>query len=368
MFISELQKYNWDQIENEIKAKTENDVLRALNTEKANLEDFKALISPAAKPYLEQMASLSNKLTQKRFGKTTQLFIPLYLTNVCENLCVYCGFNHENKIKRIVLNKEQILKEVEVIKSYGFEHILLVTGEAPKVAGVDYLMEVIKLIKPYFSQISIEVQPMDQKDYEKLISVGLNSVYVYQETYHQQNYTKYHLKGKKSNFDYRLHTPDRLGKAGIHKIGLGTLIGLEEWRTDAFFTALHLSYLEKRYWQTKYCISLPRLRPHIGGFQANYPITDRELLQLICAYRIFNHELEISISVRESIKFRDNIVKLGVTNFSAGSKTEPGGYANNTEALEQFEVHDNRTPQEVAKMIQKSGYDPIWKDWDYCLQ
>jgi 2-iminoacetate synthase len=187
---------------------------------------------------------------------------------------------------------------------------------------------------------------------------------VYQETYHRDEYKKHHPKGKKSNFNYRLATQDRLGQAGIYKMGLGVLIGLEDWRTDSFFCALHLDYLEKTYWQTKYSISFPRLRPFSGGLEPKVEMTDRELVQLICAYRIFDEEVELSMSTRESEKFRDNILKLGITTFSAGSKTEPGGYANDEEALEQFEISDERSPKAVAEMIKKQGYEPVWKDWD----
>lgn len=367
-FSNIIDNYNWDRELNSIYSKKEADVLNALKNERRNLEDFKALISPAAKPFLEQMAGISNRLTLKRFGKTVQLFIPLYLSNYCENQCVYCGFNSRNRINRSVLSDEQIMKEVEILKSYGYEHLLLVTGEAPKRAGMDYFKHVFKLIKPYFSQISIEVQPLDHQDYEELITLGLNSVFVYQETYHKEKYQDYHLSGKKADFFYRLDTPDRLGMANIHKTGLGILIGLEDWRTDSFFTALHLSYLKKKYWQTKFSISFPRLRPHMGAFEPNVSMDDKELVQLICAYRLFDENLELSISVRENKEFRDNIFKLGITNMSAGSKTNPGGYASDSEALEQFEVHDGRTPAEIEKMIRESGYEAVWKDWDKFMQ
>jgi 2-iminoacetate synthase len=213
----------------------------------------------------------------------------------------------------------------------------------------------------------MEVQPLDQEDYEALIPLGLNTVLVYQETYHQEDYKKHHPKGKKSNFEYRLETPDRLGRAGIHKMGLGVLIGLEDWRTDCFFTALHLQYLEKTYWQTKYSLSFPRLRPFSGGLEPKVAMNDRELAQLICAYRIFDEEVELSLSTRESASFRDHIIKMGITSISAGSKTNPGGYAVAPESLEQFEISDERSPQEIANMIKNSGYEVVWKDWDQVL-
>jgi 2-iminoacetate synthase len=213
----------------------------------------------------------------------------------------------------------------------------------------------------------MEVQPLDLEDYQELTPYGLNTVLVYQETYHEEDYKKHHPKGKKSNFQYRLETPDRLGQAGIHKMGLGVLIGLEDWRTDSFFTALHLSYLEKRYWQSKYSISFPRLRPFSGGLEPKVVMNDRELVQLICAYRIFNQEIELSISTRESVSFRNNIIKLGITSISAGSKTNPGGYAVEQQSLEQFEISDERSAKEIAAMISSQGYEPVWKDWDLSL-
>ena len=357
--------YSWEAIKASIYSKTAKDVEHALKkTGKRTLEDFKALISPAAAPYLEQMATLSHHLTKKRFGNTIQMYIPMYLSNECQNICTYCGFSFDNKIPRRTLTDAEILKEVKIIKEMGYDHILLVTGEANHTVGVNYFERVIKLIKPYFSNISIEVQPLDEPEYSQLIKEGLNTVLVYQETYHQEDYKKHHPKGKKSNFDYRLETPDRLGRAGIHKMGLGVLIGLEDWRTDSFFTALHLDYLEKKYWQTKYSISFPRLRPFSGGLDPKVEMTDKELVQLICAYRIFDEEVELSMSTRESENFRNNIIKLGVTSISAGSKTDPGGYAATEGELEQFEISDERSPQQVAEMIRAQGYEPVWKDWD----
>ncbi len=222
----------------------------------------------------------------------------------------------------------------------------------------------IGLLRPHFSHIAMEVQPLDQGDYQTLADAGLNTVLVYQETYRQEDYKLHHPKGKKSNFYYRLETPDRLARAGIHKIGLGALIGLEDWRTDSFFTGLHLHYLEKTYWQTSYSISFPRLRPFSGGMPPKVEISDRELVQLICAFRIFNEAVELSISTRESEKFRDHIIRLGITSMSAGSKTNPGGYVVEPQSLEQFEISDERSPAVIASVIRKQGYEPVWKDWD----
>ncbi len=366
-FTEIFESYSWDETKQSIYAKNNTDVERALSSPKRTLEDFKALISPAAAPYLEQMAQLSQQLTLKRFGKTVQMYVPLYLSNECNNICTYCGFSYDNKVKRKTLSPMEIMQEVAVIKEMGYNHVLLVTGEANQTVHVDYFKKVLELIRPHFSHISMEVQPLDLEDYQQLTPYGLNTVLVYQETYHQEDYKKHHPKGKKSNFQYRLETPDRLGEAGIHKMGLGVLIGLEDWRTDCFYTALHLDYLEKNYWQTKYSISFPRLRPFSGGLEPKVEMTDRELVQLICAYRIFNEEVELSISTRESEKLRNNIIKLGITAISAGSKTNPGGYAVEPESLEQFEISDERSPAEIAAMITSQGYEPVWKDWDSSL-
>jgi 2-iminoacetate synthase len=359
-----FDQYSWNEVRQSIESKTVKDVETALVASRRTLEDFKALISPAAQPYLEQMAQLSHTLTQKRFGKTIQLFAPMYLSNECNNICTYCGFSYDHKIKRKTLSAAEILQEINVIKQHGFDHILLVTGEANQSVHIDYFMKAIHLIKPHFSNISFEVQPLEQDEYEQLQKAGVYSILVYQETYHQEKYNDYHPKGRKSNFYYRLETPDRIGRAGMHKIGLGVLLGLEDWRTDTFFCALHVDYLQKKYWQTKYSVSFPRIRPAEGVDASKYHITDKELVQLICAYRLFNQELEISISTREPKTFRDHLIKLGTTTMSAGSKTNPGGYSVDVESLEQFEIDDDRTPEQVAAVIAASGYEPVWKDWD----
>lgn len=367
-FYNEIQKYNWDKVSEQIYAKTALDVELALIKEKPDLNDFMALVSPAADPFLEQMAAKSKTLTQKRFGKTIQFYIPLYLSNSCANVCVYCGFNHKNKFERKILSASELLEEAKRIKALGFDHILLVTGEDNHKCGADYLNEMMAQIKDLFSLISIEVQPLKVDEYKKLTTQGLNTVYIYQETYNQVNYKSYHPSGKKSDYKYRIETPDRLGEAGVHKIGLGCLLGLEDWRVDSFFTALHLNYLEKKYWQTKYSISFPRLRPHAGQFEPNFAASQKDLAQLIFAYRIFNEQVELSLSTRESPKFRDNMIMLGATAYSAGSKTNPGGYSNENESLEQFSVHDDREPEQIEKVINEKGYEVVWKDWDNFMQ
>jgi 2-iminoacetate synthase len=363
-FKSVFQNYDWDTIQSKIHKTTTQEVERALAKNKRTLDDFIALISPAAQPYLEQMAQECHELTKKRFGKTIQMYAPMYLSNECQNICTYCGFSMDNKLKRKTLTDSEIALEVEALKKAGFDHVLLVTGEANYTVNIHYFLNAVTLIKNIFSNISVEIQPLSTEEYEQLHNAGVYSVLVYQETYHQEVYKKYHPKGKKSNFDFRLETPDRVGTAGIHKIGLGVLLGLEDWRTDSFFNALHLDYLQKTYWQTKYSVSFPRLRPAEGTVAPNFIMDDKDLTQLICAYRLWNEDLEISISTRENQKFRDNIIPIGITSMSAGSKTNPGGYVVDPQSLEQFEISDERSATEIAKIISNSGYEPVWKDWD----
>ncbi|WP_418641840.1 2-iminoacetate synthase ThiH [Vibrio chaetopteri] len=362
-FVQEHAKYNWDDIRLSIYAKSARDVERALSKPRLDLEDFKALISPAAEPYLEQMAQRSYALTRKRFGHTMSMYIPLYLSNLCANACTYCGFSMENRIKRKTLSTEEIERECDVIKQMGFDNILLVTGEHENKVGMKYFQQVLPEIKKHFSYLAMEVQPLDTQEYASLKQHGLDAVMVYQETYHRSTYAQHHLRGNKMDFNYRLETPDRLAQAGIDKIGIGSLIGLEEWRTDCFFVAAHLQYLESRYWKTRYSISFPRLRPCEGALQPKSVMTDKQLVQLICAYRLFNNEVELSLSTRESATFRDQVYPLGITSISAASKTQPGGYADDQEELEQFAISDERSAALVAESVKRVGMEPVWKDW-----
>ncbi|EGR1480042.1 2-iminoacetate synthase ThiH [Vibrio parahaemolyticus] len=367
-FYDRFQQLDWDDISMSIYAKTAQDVERALAKPKRDLEDFKALISPAAEPYLEQMAKISYSLTRKRFGNTMSLYIPLYLSNLCANACTYCGFSMENRIKRRTLNRDELEAEIGAIKRMKFDSVLLVTGEHETKVGMKYFREMVPIIKQRFNYLAMEVQPLDQDEYAELKTLGLDAVMVYQETYHPKTYAQHHLRGNKMDFRYRLETPDRLAKAGIDKIGLGALIGLEEWRTDCFFAAAHLDYLERTYWQSRYSISFPRLRPCAGntpasGLQPKSVMTDKQLVQLICAYRLFNPEVELSLSTRESPQFRDNVLPLGITSMSAASKTQPGGYATEEVELEQFEISDERSAASVEDMIRAKGFDPVWRDW-----
>lgn len=365
MFYDELKNYDWEDTTRAIMSKTADDVRRALANPRPTDDDFMALISPAAEEFLEPMAAASRHYTLERFGKTISMYIPLYVSNACTNHCVYCGFNHNNPMERITLTQEQVKADCEAIKRLGpFENLLIVSGEFPALNGVDYIEKVLQTARPYFNNLTIEVMPMKQTDYERLTHSGLNGVVCFQETYNEARYGRYHPRGMKSIFKWRVNGFDRMGAAGLHKIGMGVLIGLEDWRTDLTMMARHLRYLRKRYWRSRFSVNFPRMCPAEGGYQPSVVMSDRELAQATFAFRIFDHDVDISYSTRESPQFRENMMKLGVTSMSAGSKTEPGGYASAPEALEQFEVTDQRTPVEVAADIRSMGYEVVWKDWD----
>ena len=357
----------WEATRERILARGEADVRRALARAAegaCDLGDFEALVSPAAAGHLETMARLSHERTVRRFGRTMQLFAPAYLSNECQNVCTYCGYSAGNKVPRRTLTPAEILREAGALRQLGIDHVLLLTGESNKV-GVDYLEAALRLLRPHFSSLSLEVQPLETAEYARLRREGLNAVLVYQETYHAEAYRTHHPKGRKSDFGWRLDAPDRVGAAGVHKIGLGGLFGLEDWRTECFFTALHLGWLERRHWRSRFSVSFPRLRPHEGDLAPKVEMTDRDLVQAICAFRLLNGEVELTLSTRESPAFRDRAFRLGVTAMSAGSRTNPGGYAEGAEAsLEQFSVEDVRSPTEVAAMLAAAGYEPVWKDWD----
>ncbi|MBO4596283.1 MAG: 2-iminoacetate synthase ThiH [Bacteroidaceae bacterium] len=367
MFSDELEKIDWDETTRKIMSKTDADVRRALAKSHCDVEDFMALLSPAAEPYLEQMAQLSKKYTEERFGNTMSMFIPLYITNSCSNSCVYCGFHVSNPMPRVILTPEQIENEYKAIKQIApFENILLVTGENPAKAGVPYLAKALDIAKKYFSNLKIEVMPLAAEEYAELREHGLNGVICFQETYHKANYNIYHPRGMKSKFEWRVNGFDRMGQAGVHSIGMGVLIGLEkEWRTDITMMAYHLRYLQKKYWRTKYSVNFPRMRPAQNeGFHPNCYMTDKQLAQATFAMRIFDHDVDISYSTREPAFIRNNMAMLGVTTMSAESRVNPGGYHTYPQALEQFTVSDNRKVGDIIASLKAVGREPVWKDWD----
>ncbi|SMG60995.1 2-iminoacetate synthase ThiH [Cedecea sp. NFIX57] len=367
-FTDRWRQLDWDDITLSINGKTAADVERAIHSPRLTREDLMALLSPAASRYLEPLAQRAQQLTRQRFGNTVSFYVPLYLSNLCANDCTYCGFSMSNKLKRKTLDEAEIERECEAIRKLGFEHLLLVTGEHQTKVGMDYFRQHLPAIRSRFSSLHMEVQPLDEHEYAELKTLGLDGVMVYQETYHPTTYAQHHLKGNKQDFFWRLETPDRLGRAGIDKIGLGALIGLSDsWRTDCFMVAEHLIWLQQRYWQSRYSISFPRLRPCTGGVEPASIMTEQQLVQVICAFRLLAPDVELSLSTRESPWFRDHVIPLAINNVSAFSKTQPGGYADNHPELEQFAPNDGRTPQEVAAVLRQSGLQPVWKDWDHFL-
>ncbi len=369
-FADVIEQYNWDdtiRLSERATVKDVNNIIAKVSQSKKSLtpDELAVLISPAALQRIEEIARLSNHLTSERFGKTISLYIPMYVGNACTNKCVYCGFNHDNPFERTILSMTQIEEECKAIKQLGsFENLLIVSGEYPALCGVDYIENVLQTCRKYFHNLTIEVQPLRSSDYLRLTKSGLNGVVCFQETYNRKAYKKYHPQGMKTHFDWRLNGYDRMGEAGIHKIGLGALLGLENWRAETVYMARHLRYLQKKYWKSRFSINFPRMRPSESGFQPNYEISDKEFVLLLSAFRLFDHDADISISTREKASFRDNILPLGVTSMSAGSRTDPGGYAVETDSLEQFEISDERSPKTVEKAIKLHGYYPVWKDWD----
>lgn len=368
-FIDRWRELDWDDVGMQIRAKTARDVELALAAPRRTLQDFMALISPAAEVYLPQMAQLAEGLTRQRFGNTVGFYVPLYLSNLCANDCSYCGFSMSNRLKRKTLNSDEIERECLALKARGFDSVLLVTGEHETKVGMRYFREHLPQIRRHFSSLAMEVQPLSQAEYAELKSLGLDSVMVYQETYHAPSYARHHLRGNKQDIAWRLATPDRLGRAGIDKIGLGALIGLSpDWRSDSYFVAEHLSWLERHHWQSRYSLSFPRLRPCTGGLQPEVVMSDRQLVQLICAWRLLSPTLELSLSTRESPAFRNGALRLGITQMSAESRTQPGGYADGgKEELEQFAIHDDRSLGEVAAAVRQAGLQPVFKDWEAFL-
>ena len=356
-------------IANNIVNKTSKNIKKALNKkDNFNEDDFLALISPQAVNYLDQMADIAHQKTRSYFGANMLLYTPVYLSNFCTNICTYCGYSALNKIKRKVLNSQEILSEISYLKKQGFEHVLLVTGDANKKIGIDYFLKALKLFKENFSYVALEVQSLTLEEYQKLKSAGLDAVLLYQETYNQKQYQEVHLKGSKSDYFYRLDAPKRIAKAKINKIGLGALLGLSKnWQSESVYLYRHLDYLEKKYWQNKFSLSFPRIRPYVGGQIDNKFIKDKELMQLIMAFRIVKPHLELSLSTRESATFRNLAMQIGITTMSAGSKTNPGGYSASKEELEQFAIEDKRTLAQMKQALKAQNIFPLLKDNEDCF-
>jgi 2-iminoacetate synthase len=367
-FYDEIRRYSWEQIKRNIYGCTKYDVERALGTQHVNLDGLQSLLSPAAEDFLEEMAQRAHLLTEQRFGRVISLFTPLYVSNICTNSCVYCGFNVGNPVERLTLSVDQVEAESTYIHNKRFRHLLLVSGEAPDIVSLEYLSAVVERIRPLFSSISIEIYPMETSAYRKLIQQGVDGLVIYQETYNEDCYAAVHPAGNKKDYFWRLDTPERGGRAGFRRIGIGALLGLSDWRTEGFYLALHARYLMRHYWKSHLTISFPRLRPAAGGYQPPHPVTDANLVQLLTALRLLLPDAGLILSTRESPHLRDHLIPLGVTSMSAGSRTDPGGYVHTVEAEAQFEIADHRTPEEMAEIIKQKGYEPVWKDWDEAFQ
>lgn len=356
----EYKDFDFDLFFNSI---TESDILNILEKQKIDSLDFLALLSPKAEKFLEQMAQKAHQLTLQHFGKSILLFTPMYLANYCVNRCAYCSYNAHNMITRKKLTPEEIEKEAASIAKTGLKHILILTGESAQKTPVSYMVEAVGVLRKYFQSIGIEVYPLKEEDYRELIQAGVDCMTIFQETYDEQIYDNVHLSGPKKNYRFRLDTPERACKAGMRGVNIGALLGLNDWRKEAFMTGLHADYLQNRYPEVQISISLPRIRPHVGVFEKVYPVHDKDLVQILLAQRLFLHRVGMTISTRERQYFRDHLIYLGITKMSAGVTTEVGGHTASKKGHSQFEISDPRTVSQMKAAILKRGYQPILKDW-----
>lgn len=363
-FLETITTYDYTEVVARIEAKTAADVQRALATDRLRPDDLMALLSPAAEGALETMAQRAHRLTVQRFGRTILLYAPIYLSNECTNGCRYCGFNAGNRVPRRTLTLEEIEAEAQVLAGHGFRHVLLVTGEAPRALDNDLLAAAVRRLRPLFSSISIEVYPMEEAGYRQMVAAGVDGLTLYQETYDRRLYAEMHPFGKKRDFDWRLLGPERGGAAGLRRIGIGALLGLGQFRAEAFFVGLHALHLSRHFWRSHLSVSFPRIRPAAGGFAPLHPVSDRQFVQLICALRLLLPDAGLVLSTRESAHLRDHLIPLGITQMSAGSCTAPGGYASEEQSTGQFAIDDDRSPAEVSRLIRSLGYEAVWKDWD----
>lgn len=344
----------------------------------SNLGEFAALISPAASGHLESLAATSQQLTRRYYGKAVRLFAPLYLSNECVNVCKYCGFSRHNDIPRLTIPVSRVVKETSQLARQGFRHLLLVAGEHPKYVNNGYVEACVRQCLPLMPEIALELGPMEAEDYAPLTRAGAEALIVYQETYHQSTYEDLHTAGPKKYYAWRMDCPERAYQAGFRRIGIGALLGLYDWRYEVLAVAAHARHLLRNCWKAQVSISLPRMRPAAGGWQPNpdFAMSDRELVQVICALRMFLPHVGITLSTREPAGLRDGLIPLGVTLMSAGSSTEPGGYSQFDETHwtptgeqqgEQFHIADERPPALVAEAIRKAGCEAVWKDYDQAI-
>lgn len=346
---------------------TEEDVMRVLEKESIDSEDFKALLSPAALLFLEQIAEKARSVTRRYFGNSIYLFTPLYISNYCENLCIYCGFNRENRIRRAKLDAEVIEKELVEIAKSGLQDLLILTGESRKMSDVDYIGQAVRMARNYFKTVGVEVYPMNSDEYARLRAYGADYVTVFQETYNTTKYEELHLAGNKRVFPYRFNAQERALMGGMRGVAFGALLGLDDFRKDAFATGLHASLLQKKYPHAEISLSCPRLRPIINHAEINpKDVHERQLVQIICAYRLFLPYAGITVSSRESANFRNHIIQIAATKISSGVSTGIGEHsadASDPQGDEQFEIADTRTTEEVFRAIVAAGLQPVMSDY-----
>jgi 2-iminoacetate synthase len=362
-FINEINTYDRSYIEKQAMSVRDEDLIRVLSKEQLNADDYLTLLSPAASNHLEAMAKRANEVTLKHFGRTVLLYTPIYIANHCANKCVYCSFNIENNIHRMQLNAAEIEAEAINIKKEGFQHVLLLTGEDRKSTPVSYIVEAVKILRKYFQAVSIEIYPLSEEEYRQVIEAGVSGLTIYQETYDRDRYKSLHLKGPKRHYETRLNAPEDGAKAGMRFINIGALLGLTNGIYDAFMTGLHAHYLQRKYPEVEYGVSLPRMRPHIGEFQDFTPIDDPYFVQVLLAYRLFLPSMSINISTREDGTFREHLIPLGATNMSAGVSTSVGGHIEDQGSEAQFEIADERSLSEMCQAIKAVGYQPVLQNW-----
>ncbi|MDY0220605.1 MAG: 2-iminoacetate synthase ThiH [Desulfobacterium sp.] len=364
-FYNEIERHGGFDFDSFFTGVTSNQIDTILEKEQLTKNDFLALLSPAASGYLEQMAQKAQGLTRQYFGPTIQLFIPLYISNFCANECVYCGFHRGNNIQRKKLSLAEIEVEAKAIAATGMRHILILTGEAPAITPMEYLEDTVRLLRRYFASVSIEIFPMDQNDYHRLKLAGVDGLTIYQEAYDEERYALVHKAGRKTDFRYRLDAPERGAKAGFRSVNIGPLLGLGAIRSEVFFAGLHARYLNDTFLETEISLSLPRMNPAEGDYNAEFVADDRTFVQCMTALRCFLPRVGMTVSTRESSDFRDRLIRLGATKFSAGSCTGVGGYGEvQGTGTPQFEITDGRDVDEVVMAIRNAGYQPVYKDWD----
>ena len=342
---------------------TDADVTAALHREKRDLHDLAVLLSPRAEERVEELAQAAAAVTLQRFGRAVRLFAPLYVSNACLSTCTYCGFSKGLDVTRRTLTADEVEAEARLLTERGFRHLLLVSGEHRIEVSPDYLVEVVERVRPFVPSISIETQTWSDDTYVRLVGAGVEGVVHYQETYDRARYAEVHVAGWKRDFDRRLASTELAAEAGIRRLGIGALLGLAgDWRADVLAVGAHAAFLVRRWWRTEVTVALPRIKPSASGYQPLVPVSDRQYVQALAALRLYEPEAGIVLSTREPAALRDGLVRIAVTHMSAGSSTEPGGYSHPGESQEQFAVSDERSPADVAAMLEAAGYEPVWKD------